>query len=297
MVGNMYGPLWSEAFTSQSCYDNFVEGHVPGSAYDVRLHRTCWPGPGSGVFSPSLCFIKMPLGPGALVEGGYSSDARHPLRDVIVVPPGAPLHVSWQQGIDRAVSCMVDMAGLSAAAGFEWTWPDFDLASTLRVGNDGVRAGMRRIAEEIVAPGFASDVQIECALTFITLEIRRQLDRAGSGRPDRSPGRLSAQQLAHLRAVLTESPGAPPSIGALAAACGMGSRQLAVAHKNTTGVTLRSFIAHSRLERSKTLLLDGRTLIKQIAFECGFRSSAAFTAAFHKATGETPRSFRATSTI
>jgi AraC family transcriptional regulator len=287
-----FAPLWSQAFRSQSCYDNFVEGHLSGHGYDVRLHRTHWPEPGSGVFNPSLGFIKMHLGPAAPVVGSYASHHPRPLRDVIFVPQGAQLHIRWEQGRDRGVSCMVDFAQLSEAAGFEWSWPEFDLASTLCVGNDYVRAGMRRIAEEVLAPGFASDIQIECALTFIALEIRRQLKGAPK-RLDRSQGTLTHQQLSRLRSLVIESRGPPPGIAELSAASGMTSRQLALAHRKTVGVTLRSFIAQARLERAKILLVEGRTLIKQVSFECGFSGSAAFTAAFRKATGETPRSFRA----
>src|ERR1700739_1476535 len=101
MGGNTDDPLWSQAFESQSRYENLVEGHVPGRAYDVRLHRTRWTEPGAGVFNPSLCFIKMHLSPVALTMGGYRSNCSHPLRDVIFVPQGEQLHIYWEQGVDR----------------------------------------------------------------------------------------------------------------------------------------------------------------------------------------------------
>ncbi|MDB5687061.1 MAG: hypothetical protein JWR77_1650 [Rhizorhabdus sp.] len=296
MSADMYGPLWSQAFLSSSHsdnYDNFVEAQVPGAGYGVRLHRTRWTEPGSGVFQPSKCFIKMHLSPGASVRGGYASRADRPLRDVIFVPQGVPLSIAWKEGIDRGVTCMMDMTRLSEAAGFDWSWPDFDLPSTLCIGNDYLRAGMRRIAEEIISPGFASDVQIECTLTFIALELRRQLDRGGRKRSEGDANvKLSAPQLAFLHRLVIETEGPPPTVAELAAACGISSRQLAVSHRSATGTTLRSFIARTRLERAKTLLMDGRTPIKQISFECGFKSCAAFTAAFRKETGETPRTFR-----
>lgn len=293
MGKSSYHSLWSQAFESEASYQNIVEAHAAGPAYDVRLHSTRWPEPGSGIFSPAEFFIKMMLTPVPLVKGGYEVNADHLLRNVVFVPQGAPLQVTWREGIDRSISCFVDMSQLFTAAGIDWSWPDFDLASTFNVGNDYVRAGMRRIAEEVLEPGFASDAQIECTLTFIALEIRRQLARVGPSDMDHTPEKLTAQQLAQLRAMVIESSGAPPTVAELSAACGMNSRRLAIAHKNTTGMTLRSFIAHARLERAKSLLLDGRFLIKQIAHECGFKNSAAFTAAFHKSTGETPLTFRA----
>jgi AraC family transcriptional regulator len=93
--------------------------------------------------------------------------------------------------------------------------------------------------------------------------------------------------------MVIDTPDSPPTIGELAAACGMGGRRLAFAYRNTTGVTLRSFIAGARLERAKIMLMDRHTLIKQVAYDSGFHSSAAFTAAFRKATGMTPVAFRA----
>jgi AraC family transcriptional regulator len=40
------------------------------------------------------------------------------------------------------------------------------------------------------------------------------------------------------------------------------------------------------------LLGSRQLLIKQVAYECGFRNCAAFSAAFRKATGVTPESYR-----
>lgn len=62
--------------------------------------------------------------------------------------------------------------------------------------------------------------------------------------------------------------------------------------KNTTGHTLRSYVASRHIARAKVLLADGRLLVKQVAYRSGFRSAAAFGEAFRRATGLTPLQFR-----
>jgi AraC family transcriptional regulator len=224
---------------------------------------------------------------------GAGIDAYADLVDVIFIPKDLPLYCILTPGMQRCISCMFDIGGLSRRAGLEWSWPDFDPADTLLIRNDYVRAGMRRLAEEVLSPGFAAAIQIEYALMFVAFELRRLLH----GAPQRAGGgRLSVGQLNLLRSMMVETSGKPPSIGQLAEACGMSGRQLAGAYRKTTGVTLRSFIAETALERAKALLLNRRALIKQVAFESGFQSSAAFTAAFRKAAGMTPVEYRRATT-
>jgi AraC family transcriptional regulator len=79
---------------------------------------------------------------------------------------------------------------------------------------------------------------------------------------------------------------------ALAAACGLSSRELPVMFKNTVGITLRSFVAASHIAKAKLLLSDPHLLVKQVAGRSGFESASAFTAAFRKATGMRPQQYR-----
>jgi AraC family transcriptional regulator len=284
------------AFRSDRHYGNVVEGLLLGPAFDVRLQRTNWEERGEGVFEPSMCFIEMFLSAskqirGTFVRGAPSSD--HPyLGNVSFIPERTALYCSWAPGIQRCISCMFDIRTLSERTATEWTWPSFNLEEALNIRNEYVSLGLRRIAEELLSPGFASALQVECSLMFVALELQRHFRlNVEAERP--TNGRLSTTQLSALQGMMIDSV-APPKISELAQACGMGGRQLAHAYRTTTGVTLRSFIAKSRLDRAKMLLCDSHVLIKQIAYDAGFRSAAAFTAAFRKATGLTPVEFRAT---
>jgi len=53
-----------------------------------------------------------------------------------------------------------------------------------------------------------------------------------------------------------------------------------------------NFVAEVRVARAKCRLADRDGLIKEIAYECGFRSQSAFAHAFRRATGQTPQEYR-----
>jgi AraC family transcriptional regulator len=243
-----------------------------------------------------MSFVEMILSASMQVKGTYAAAAGRSdyarLGDVVFIPERSPLYCSWAPGAQRCISCMFDVRVLSERAAMEWSWPEFDVQAALDIRNEYVRLGLQRIAEEALSPGFASATQIECSLMFVALELRRHF--AGERRiAQPREGKLSARQLQVLRSMVIERPNTSPTISELATECGMNGRQLALAYRRTTGVTLRSFIADARLERAKMLLLGGRTLIKQVAFDSGFQSAAAFIAAFRKSTGMTPIDFRA----
>ena len=89
-----------------------------------------------------------------------------------------------------------------------------------------------------------------------------------------------------------EQPGKPPSVAELAAECGLSTRHFFRQFKIATGQTLTRYVADRKISRAKQLLRQASPAIKVIAWDCGFDSPAAFSAAFRKATGLTPRQFR-----
>jgi AraC family transcriptional regulator len=89
-----------------------------------------------------------------------------------------------------------------------------------------------------------------------------------------------------------EQPGALPAVAELAEACGISTRHFFRMFRETTGTTLSSFAAERRLARAKALLASHRASVKQIAWQCGFETAAAFSAAFRRATGVTPKEYR-----
>src|SRR3546814_10943430 len=89
-----------------------------------------------------------------------------------------------------------------------------------------------------------------------------------------------------------ESERQAPTLDDLAALCGFSRRHLVRVFRNTTGRTIGQHILEMRIHRAKSLLLRRDLLVKQVAFQCGYSSSAAFAAAFRQTHGQSPQEFR-----
>ncbi len=63
--------------------------------------------------------------------------------------------------------------------------------------------------------------------------------------------------------------------------------------KEAAGITFVEYVARTRVEKARNLLLDPRRRISEVAFEVGFQSLSQFNRTFKKVVGESPRDYRA----
>jgi AraC-like DNA-binding protein len=77
---------------------------------------------------------------------------------------------------------------------------------------------------------------------------------------------------------------------------GLSARTLRRRFSAETGVSFRAFVNQARVQRAVELLSASDQPIVEVAFEVGFRSQSAFTQAFRRGMGLTPRAFRLAST-
>lgn len=105
---------------------------------------------------------------------------------------------------------------------------------------------------------------------------------------------LDRSQLGIIRDLALQTTGPAPTVQALGLALRIAAPLLGQMFRNTTGGTLRSYLAAQRIERARRLLADHRLLVKQVAALSGFQSTAAFVAAFRRSVGRTPQAYRAT---
>lgn len=62
--------------------------------------------------------------------------------------------------------------------------------------------------------------------------------------------------------------------------------------KRSTGITLTEFVSRIRMEKARTLLLDGTKHVSEIAFASGFGSLSQFNSTFRKHAGMSPTAYR-----
>ena len=63
--------------------------------------------------------------------------------------------------------------------------------------------------------------------------------------------------------------------------------------KAATGMAPHRYVTDRRLEQAKSWILEGRRPLAEIAYWCGFSSSAYFTKWFKRLVGATPGAYRA----
>jgi hypothetical protein len=173
----------------ESLVDRAADALVQTDYVMAELQDFYWREPGEGVFRADLSFINLMIGVSTRMERKYakSGNADHWAQpgEILFIPDNVELYCNWTRGGGRVLSCWFDAKAICGRSGLDWEWPQFDLDATLGLKNPYISMAMRRIVDELRAPSFTSDVQVEAALTFIMLELQRHL--AGTAAPPAAP--------------------------------------------------------------------------------------------------------------
>lgn len=249
----------------------------------VEIHQYRFDGPQGATFRSQKSFLDLALSPRPGTPRGVYAGAlvpRRPLGDILFIPAGQDLTTEWGAGEQRSICC-----------GFDDLIEAGSLDATLDVRSPYVREALLRLAREIESPGFCSDMLAQAIWTEMVIELSRYLRRAGasaSGAYGLAPAQL--RQIEEL----VQQPGKLPSVAELADLCDLSTRHFFRMFRASTGTTLAEYASTRRIDRAKQLLSAPKPPIKEIAWRCGFDTAAAFSAAFRKTVGITPKQFRQT---
>lgn len=152
--------------------------------------------------------------------------------------------------------------------------------------------GMRQLAREALAPGFASALLVESIGTAMLIRLARH--QGPSARQEAVRGGLAPWQMRRIseRLVDEEEGVAIPSLEELAALTGVSQGHLRRAFKQSTGSTLGEHIRQVQFERACRLLVTTDLSLAEIASRLGFAAPYGFTVAFRRSAGEAPSSYR-----
>jgi AraC family transcriptional regulator len=166
------------------------------------------------------------------------------------------------------------------------------LPEDLDIHNGDLHWTMRRIAEEIAQPSFCTDAMIEALATTAGIHLFRHRLSRDAGRQIDDHGGLSPARLRRVREFVESAMEEGPTISAIAEDLGISSSHLRRLFKNATGQTLHDYVDEARIAHAQDLLANTRIPLKVISFKVGFSHASAFSAAFRRATGESPREYR-----
>lgn len=155
--------------------------------------------------------------------------------------------------------------------------------------DDQVEHAMRRMSSEVLAPGLCTNLVLESCVMSVVADLFRHFGEA-SGTRDASE-LLTDRRINRIEEFVLNYTNGIPSLGEIADDLGIGVAYLRQLFKKSTGKSLCAFIEGVRTARAQQLLKENIPL-KMIAYELGFSSPSAFSQAFKKSTGATPRAFR-----
>ncbi|MDB5686138.1 MAG: AraC family transcriptional regulator [Rhizorhabdus sp.] len=211
--------------------------------------------------------------------------AARPVGEIVFVPGGHILDVTWSvAGHQRVIRC----AYRKELEDEPRAWTIEELTAALDVRSPPVRKALLGLAEEMTSPGFRSSLLAESLTALLAVELGRFFRRRIEHAP---PGQLSPSQLRIVDERI-DCEGGLPTAAELARDCGLSKRHFFRLFRQTTGTSLVDYATSQRILRAKNLLRDEGLVVKQIAHRCGFQTPAAFSAAFRRVTGMTPREYR-----
>jgi AraC family transcriptional regulator len=214
------------------------------------------------------------------------------MGEIFLLPAALMFHARSECRKQNSVVCSFDPPAVDEWFEGELRWTDGRLRGGLDIDNGRIRSLLCGIAGELRSPGFASAAMVELMAAQSAIELSRHLMRMepGSARGGLSPWRL--------RLIDERIAGdlAPPSLSELAQLCGVSVRHLTRAFRASRGRSIGDCLAEHRIEQSKRLLASGRS-VKAVAYTLGFTAPSNFAAAFRRATGESPRQYRATAAL
>jgi AraC family transcriptional regulator len=188
----------------------------------------------------------------------------------------------------RSVVCKIGSDAMRRWTGSEPDdWTDQQLLAALNISSPSIHSLLARLATELRAPGFASDLMVEHISGQLAIEMQR-FRMAKIDKP--ACGGLSPWQLRIIDERLKMA-NVQPSLDELAKSCEISVRHLTRAFKTSKGCSIGEYVANQRIELAKRLLLEGDS-IKSIAPKTGFSSVPSFSYAFRRATGMSPGVFR-----
>ncbi len=99
--------------------------------------------------------------------------------------------------------------------------------------------------------------------------------------------------IARARSFIAEHADEDLSLAAVAKVVNMSATYFSEKFKEIAGINFVEFVARTRVEKARNLLLNPNRRVSEVAFEVGFQSLSQFNRAFKKVVGEAPRDYRA----
>ena len=210
-------------------------------------------------------------------QGGHA-----PLGSIVAVPGGVPFHVrSGASPARRMLHCRLpDLPSLEAG--------NVPLRACLNLRHNVLAQNLKRLAHEVIVPGFGTSAIVEGLGLLIAGEMERLFS---GGAALQGKGGLAPWQLRRIDEYLRSGHWSS-NVSDLARLCGVSTGHLMRAFRQSRGQSVGFYISKLRSDYACTMLADGSLSIAEIATELRFANASAFAAAFRRSVGVSPSHYR-----
>lgn len=232
---------------------------------------------------------------------------------ISLVPPAMPLHWRTGRGYVRSIICRYTRDAFKILTGIdgETISNSGDRLLSLDDLNTGpIRASITQMATELASPRRASTLLIESLCVQAAVHLARAVLDGDATAPGNALNSLGPVQDPLFPTQISATGGLTPrqlrivtdnaerlatggwQISDAAQLCGISPSHLSRAFKQSVGMTLRQYLDGVRLRLARGWLAEGSDSIGDIAVRLGFAHASAFSIAFKRSVGLSPRVFR-----
>ena len=227
------------------------------------------------------------------LEGLPRSRRRDLARMLTLVPAGHSFH-EWHDP-RSPVRCMFFLFNPAMLQAYPALANGMSLTPRLFFEDATLWGTILKLRGLIEAPTLENRLYLESLVTVLVHELAH-LDRGADRIKPEIRGGLAAWQQRAVTAYIDEHLGEPIPLAELAQLARLSPYHFCRTFKQSFGVSPHRYHTQLRIERAKTLLETHRLSVTEIGMSLGFSDASAFTAAFRKVTGCTPRSYHRTVT-
>jgi AraC family transcriptional regulator len=152
-------------------------------------------------------------------------------------------------------------------------------------------AMMTGMLEQVEVPAFGSRMVLDTLLHSLIVQLISEcstLSQASSP----APHAISPRRLRRVLDFIDSNLHSDVGLEDLASVAGSSRFHFSRAFRDATGFPPYRYLIHRRVDAAKTLLLEDKLAISQIAEQCGFNSQSQFAAMFRRVFGTSPGRFR-----
>ncbi len=285
-------PLSSKAaagmdFIFPAEFETFADAVNPAVGARFEIRRFSWRERSEITFTPPCSYFELTdfRSIGRYIDNGGADLSQQ--GEVRFYPAARDFHMRWWQREQKSLFCRID---IPAITGLPLELTDGQLGDTIDLRNAHVRALLLRARRELAAPGLCSQLVLDSISVALAAEMVQQFAQGAPSRPVRR-GALDQHYLRNLVARIREE-SERLDVERLAAERGISPRHYERLFRAATGESPAAFCRRHILALAQDLLADRSLLVKEVAYRCGFASTASFSVAFRQVAGCSPQQFR-----